>query len=111
LSATLLQTSGEVPAPRAGHGAALIGTTLLICGGTKFGSPNLLNRHSLYLLNLGTSHLLKSSPTSADHSFAPQYRESGPALWTMVLGPMVVTAIRQPWSVPGSSSSVVGLVG
>jgi Galactose oxidase, central domain len=32
-SATLLQTSGEVPTPRDRHGAALIGTTLLICGG------------------------------------------------------------------------------
>ncbi|KAN0105725.1 hypothetical protein V8E52_010737 [Russula decolorans] len=32
-SATLLQTSGEVPTPRFSHGAALIGTTLLICGG------------------------------------------------------------------------------
>jgi hypothetical protein len=34
----LLQTSGEVPARRADHGAVLIDTTLLICGGeTTFG--------------------------------------------------------------------------
>src|ERR1700674_3796708 len=32
-STTLLQPSGEVPTPRCVHGAALIGTTLLICGG------------------------------------------------------------------------------
>jgi hypothetical protein len=111
-STTLLQTSGEVPTPRAAHGAALIGTsTLLICGGTNFGYPNVRSRDSLYLLNLGTSDLLMSSPTPADHSFALQYRESGPALSSMVLGPKVVTAIPQPWSVPSSSSSVVGLAG
>jgi Kelch motif len=67
-STTLLQTSGEVPAPSGGHGAALIGTTLLICGG--YGNQNTLNHDSLYLLNLGTSDLLMSSPTPADHSFA-----------------------------------------
>jgi Galactose oxidase, central domain len=54
-STTLLQTSGEVPAPRFGHGAALIGTTLLICGG--YGDHNTLNHDSVYLLNLGTSDL------------------------------------------------------
>jgi hypothetical protein len=76
-STTLLQTSGEFPNPRYGHGSALIGTTLLICGG--YGGQNKLNHDSVYLLNLGTSDLLMSSPTPADHSFALQYRESGPA--------------------------------
>jgi hypothetical protein len=76
-STTLLQTSGEVPTPHYAHGAALIGTTLLICGG--YGDQNKLNHDALYLLNLGTSDLLMSSPTPADHSFALQYRESGPA--------------------------------
>jgi hypothetical protein len=62
---TLLQTSGEVPTPRAAHGTALrvISTTLLICGGkTKgkadFGEQNVINHDSLYLPNLGTSDLL-----------------------------------------------------
>ncbi|KAI0267197.1 hypothetical protein BGY98DRAFT_1102239 [Russula aff. rugulosa BPL654] len=58
-STTLLQTSGEVPTPRCDHGTALIGTTLLICGGnTRHGvvAPNDL----LYLLNLGTSDPLMS---------------------------------------------------
>jgi hypothetical protein len=77
-STTLLQTSGEFPAQRGGHGAALIGTTLLICGG-YYGDQNVLDHDSLYLLNLGTSDLLMSSPTPADHSFALQYRECGPA--------------------------------
>jgi hypothetical protein len=111
-STTLLQTSEEVPTPRAAHGAALIGTTLLICGGkTNFGDQNVLNYDSLYLLNLGTSDLLMCSPTPADHSFALQYRESGPALWSMVLGRVVATTMSQPWSVPSSSSSVVRLAG
>ena len=44
---TLLQTSGEVPQPRASHGAALIGNdTLLICGGkTDSNDQDVLNRH------------------------------------------------------------------
>ncbi|KAN0120947.1 hypothetical protein V8E52_004216 [Russula decolorans] len=58
-STTLLQTSGEVPAPRARHGATHIGTTLLIFGGkTDSGDQHLLNHDSLYLLNLGMSDLL-----------------------------------------------------
>ena len=56
-SATLLQTTGEVPIPRYGHGAALTGTTLLIYGGTSIFSDQNLSHDSLYLLNLGTSDL------------------------------------------------------
>ena len=109
-STTLLQTSGDVPTPRATQGAALIDTTLLIWGGTtNFGDEYVLNHDSLYLLNLGTSDLLMSSPTSADYSFALQNRESGPALWSMVLDPMVVHTIPQPWWVPSSLCSVVRL--
>jgi hypothetical protein len=79
-STTLLQTSGEVPTPRYAHGAALIGTTLLICGGKMyFGDHNVLSHELLYLLDVGTSDHLMSNPTLADHSFALQYRESGPA--------------------------------
>jgi hypothetical protein len=55
-STTLLQTSGVVPAPRSAHGAALDGTTLLICGGTtNFGDQDVPSHDSLYLLDLGTS--------------------------------------------------------
>ena len=61
-STTLLQTSGEVPSPRVGPTAVLIGTTLLIWGGRSgYGNENVLNEReddSLYLLNLGTSDLL-----------------------------------------------------
>jgi hypothetical protein len=112
LSTTLLQTSGEVPIPRAAHGAALIGTTLLICGGkTDFGDQYVLNHDSLYLLNLGTSDLFMSSPSPADHSFILQYCESGPALVSLVPGRAVVTTIPQPWSVPSSLSLVVRSTG
>jgi Kelch motif len=71
-STTLLQTSGEpeVPTPRYAHGSVLIGTTLLICGGKTNSHESVPNDDSLYLLNLGTSDLLMSSPTPADHGFA-----------------------------------------
>jgi hypothetical protein len=106
-STTHLQTSGEVPTPRYAHCAALIGTTLLICGG-RAGDGRELNHDSLYLLNLGTSDPFMSSPSPADHSFTLQKRESGPTLWSMFPGRAVVTTILQ-WSVPSSSSLVVGV--
>ena len=57
-STTLLQTSGGAPTPRSGHGAALIGTILLICGGktnpTVTRTSSALNHDQLYILNLGT---------------------------------------------------------
>ena len=74
-STTLLKTSGDVPNPRYGHCAAFTNTTLLILGGwvtsvtgirrkKKYGHDD-----SLYLLNLGTSHLFMSRPTPANHNF------------------------------------------
>jgi hypothetical protein len=106
-STTLLQTSGEVPTPRWAHGTALIGTTLLICGGQQKVGESVPNHDSLYLLNLGTSDPLMSSPTPADHGFALQNRECGLGLWSIVPGRAVVAPIPQPLSVPSSSSSVV----
>src|SRR6266404_4056029 len=59
LSATLLQTSGEIPSPRVGHASALVSSVLLIWGGdTNTGgqeAPNEPQDDSLYLLNLGVS--------------------------------------------------------
>ena len=78
-STSLLQTSGEVLTPHILHGSALIGTTLVIYGGDS--AYYTRNNDSLYLLNIGTSDLLMSSPTPAEHHFLLQYRESGPALW------------------------------
>jgi hypothetical protein len=57
LSATLLQTSGEIPSPRVGHASALVSSVLLVWGGdTNTGDqvvPNERQDDSLYLLNLG----------------------------------------------------------
>ena len=81
-SATLLQTSGETPSPRGGHGVALTSTLFLVWGGWT-GSKNVQNQgydNSLHLLNLGMSDLLMSKPAPAEQLFAFQYRESGPAL-------------------------------
>jgi hypothetical protein len=61
LSATLLQTSGEVPSPRVGHAGALVSSVFLIWGGdTNTGgqeTPNEPQDDSLYLLNLGMLNL------------------------------------------------------
>ena len=78
-STSLLKTSGRAPTPRVSHRTALIGTTLLIYGGlTSSGCGD----DSLYLLNLGTSDFLMSSPTPAKHTlfFAPVSQE-----WTRVV--------------------------
>ena len=58
LSATLLQTAGEVPSPRVGHASALVGSVLIVWGGdTKTSGkvkPGDKQDDGLYLLNLGT---------------------------------------------------------
>lgn len=57
LSATLLQTSGEVPSPRVGHASALVSSVLMVWGGdTKTDNrqnPQDTQDNGLYLLNLG----------------------------------------------------------
>lgn len=57
LSATLLQTAGEIPSPRVGHASALVGSVLIVWGGdTKTNSkakPADKQDDGLYLLNLG----------------------------------------------------------
>lgn len=72
LSATLLQTSGEVPSPRVGHAGALVSSVLLVWGGdTNTGgqdTPNEPQDDSLYLLNLGPSDHLMPKQAGANHS-------------------------------------------
>ena len=97
-STTLLQTSGDVSDPRYGHCAVLASTTLLIWGGkTDFGDQNTQSPSgddSFYLLNLGTSDPFHAQePLQLIRVSVFQYRESGPASWSMVPGPAVVTAI------------------
>lgn len=65
LSATLLQTTGEIPSPRVGHASALVGSVLIVWGGdTKTSSkskPGDKQDDGLYLLNLGVfCYCLKS---------------------------------------------------
>ena len=56
LSATMLQTTGEVPSPRVGHASALVGSVLIVWGGdTKTNNkskPADSHDDGLYLLNL-----------------------------------------------------------
>lgn len=59
LSATLLQTGGEIPSPRVGHASALVSSVLIVWGGdTKTdlvkSKPTDKQDDGLYLLNLGT---------------------------------------------------------
>ena len=83
-STTLLHTSGGHPIPRAGHGAALTSTVLVIWGGaTSFVSQNVLNRDlddSFYLLNLGTSDLLVSRLTPVDQRLRSSITRVDPCL-------------------------------
>lgn len=57
LSATLLQTAGEIPSPRVGHASALVSSVLIVWGGdTKTdpaSKPTDKQDDGLYLLNLG----------------------------------------------------------
>jgi hypothetical protein len=75
LSAALLQTSGEVPAPRVGHAGALVSSVLLVWGGhTNTGGQDVMAEQqddSLYLLNLGTSDRSVPKQAGAYHSFLP----------------------------------------
>ncbi|PSR76700.1 hypothetical protein PHLCEN_2v8297 [Hermanssonia centrifuga] len=56
LTATLLQTAGEIPSPRVGHASALVGSVLIVWGGdTKTNNktkPADKQDDGLYLLNL-----------------------------------------------------------
>ena len=67
-SATLLNTSGDVPKPRYGHCAASTNATLMILGGsvpskTIMGAKRYRLDDSLYLLDFGMSDLFMSRPT------------------------------------------------
>jgi hypothetical protein len=57
LSATLVQTAGEIPSPRVGHASAIVSSVLIVWGGdTKtdpMSDPSDKQDDGLYLLNLG----------------------------------------------------------
>lgn len=54
LSATLVQTMGEVPRPRVGHASALVSSVLIVWGGDTKQRDDDKHDEGLYLLNLGS---------------------------------------------------------
>lgn len=54
-SATLLQTSSEIPSARVGHASALVSSVLVVWGGDTIIGANSKEKQDdgLYLLNLG----------------------------------------------------------
>ena len=53
LSATYIETSGEVPPPRVGHASALVSSVLIVWGGDTKTRNSEKQDEGLYLLNLG----------------------------------------------------------
>jgi hypothetical protein len=61
LSATLVQTAGEIPSPRVGHKAAIVSNVLIVWGGETKSDRRVKPEKEddgLYLLNLGAFVLL-----------------------------------------------------
>ncbi|KAG8784382.1 Negative regulator of mitotic exit [Serendipita sp. 405] len=54
LSATLVQTTGEIPPARVGHASALVSSVLIVWGGDTKQQDTDKQDEGLYLLNLGT---------------------------------------------------------
>lgn len=54
LSATLVQTTGEIPPARVGHASALVSSVLIVWGGDTKQKDTDKQDEGLYLLNLGT---------------------------------------------------------
>lgn len=79
LSATFVQTAGEIPSPRVGHASAIISSVLIVWGGDTKTDPttNQSDKQDdgLYLLNLGAFILLVQRIIVHIH---PQFHESGP---------------------------------
>lgn len=75
LSATLLQTAGELPSPRVGHASALVGSVLIVWGGdTKTnGGARTSDKQDdgLYLLNLGEKCLAALHRTGRNFAQSP----------------------------------------
>lgn len=62
LSATLVQTAGEIPSSRVGHASAIVSSVLIIWGGDTKTDPSSDQSEKqddgLYLLNLGAFTLI-----------------------------------------------------
>lgn len=83
LSATLLQTTGEIPSPRVGHASALVGSVLIVWGGdTKTNNkskPGDSHDDGLYLLNLCKPRQVLQVQLSQLNCFNAQLPGSGHA--------------------------------
>jgi hypothetical protein len=111
LSATLLETAGEVPSPRVGHASALVSSVLIVWGGdTSTSNPTDKQDNDLYLLNLGT-YRRRDLSSLRQHLTAgvTQFLESGPASASMGPVPPVDMATLSLWLDQSSSSLVVRL--
>jgi hypothetical protein len=79
LSATLVQTGGEIPSPRVGHASAIVSSVLIIWGGDTKTDPSSDQSEKqddgLYLLNLGAFILIVQKIHT---SCTLQFHESGP---------------------------------
>lgn len=53
MSATLLETRGDLPCSRVGHASALVGSVMIVFGGDTKDEDETKRDDSLYLLNLG----------------------------------------------------------
>lgn len=108
LSATLLQTAGEIPSPRVGHASALVGSVLIVWGGdTKANTkakPTDKQDDGLYLLNLGMCYYDSHKAISVHH-FLVVSRE-----WTRiaVYGPSPVGRYGHAVTMVGSKFYMFG---
>jgi len=108
LSATLLQTCGEIPSPRVGHASAIISSVLIIWGGDTKADP--LSDQSekqddgLYLLNLGA---FIQTMERRRISCKPQFHESGHEYLCTDLHLLDGMVILLLWSAPNFLSSEV----
>lgn len=76
VSATLVQTTGEIPPPRVGHATVLVSNVLILWGGDTKVRADDKQDEGLYLLNLSESRVPPSScpPAISSDYFLPSSR-------------------------------------
>jgi hypothetical protein len=79
LSATMLQTTGEIPSPRVGHASALVGSVLIVWGGDTKTNNKSNTDDGLYLLNLCKSRQVLQVQLLEINCFITQLPGSGRA--------------------------------
>lgn len=76
LSATLIETKGEIPPARVGHASALVSSVLIVWGGDTKTNDADKQDEGLYLLNLGRSDRYHSHFVR-DLTLSPDQQERG----------------------------------